>query len=92
VIEHSQHHRADLGAPGRSLRVVEQGQASSQEEDAHQWECDQCQSATAFRIDEEQGGDGENDLNRAIAQGRIQCLGCSISDVLEDGRGVERDD
>jgi hypothetical protein len=52
----------------------------------------QCQSSSALRVDEEQSRNSRHDLDGAVAQGGVQGLDGGITDILEDGRTVERDD
>lgn len=46
---------------------------------------DHSQCSSAFGVDEEQSGDGKDDLNSAITQRRIQGLRGRVAHILEDG-------
>lgn len=74
------------GGLGRKQR-----QASGQKEDGHQGEGDQSQSAATLGVNQEQGGNGEDNLDRAVTQRGEQSLVRVVQHVLKDCRAVERD-
>ncbi|KAI6750394.1 hypothetical protein HG530_014675 [Fusarium avenaceum] len=74
------------------VAVVEKRQATSQEEDAHEWESSQCQKSSSLGIDQEESRDGKDNLNGTVAQRGIQGFVLGVSSITEDTRTVERDD
>lgn len=85
-----EHDGADTGAAG-GFFGLEEGETSGEEEDTHEREGDHSQGSAALGVDEEEGGDREDDLDSTVAEGSVQSLGGSVTDVLEDGGAVERD-
>ena len=69
--------------------VVQQGQTGSQQRDTHEGEGRQSESPSSLGVNEEQGGDGSDDLDGAIAEGCIQGLDVGVAGILEDRRAVE---
>lgn len=82
----------DASATAQLRVVVEERQTSGQEEDAHQRERDEAERSSTLGIDEEQCGDGEDDLDRAVAERSVKGLCGSVTNLLEDRGRVERDD
>jgi hypothetical protein len=53
---------------------------------------DQTQPSPSDSVNQEQGGDSENDLDGSVAQRRVKSLLGSVADVGEDSGTVEGDD
>ena len=77
---------------GSAPIFIEQRQTTCEQEDAHEGEGEQSQRTTALGVDEEQRGDGGEDLDGTVAQGGVEGLVGGVADVLEDAGAVEGDD
>lgn len=72
--------------------LLQKGKTTSQQEDTHEREGDQTESAATNRIDQEQRRDGEDHLNGTISERGVESLVVGVTGIPEDRGGVEGDD
>lgn len=73
---------------GERLQRILVRHQTAQRKSAH----DQTKLAASLSVDQEQSGDGENDLNSSISERGVQSLGISVTGFAEDRRTIERND